>query len=103
MQFTEETIRNVVAQVLAEVGQAPPVAASHTGRHGVFTCAQEAVAAARTAFEQLRERTIEDRKRMIGPHPADFHRAKSGARYDGNGRNPDWSPGAQDCQTPDAR
>ena len=66
MNFTEETIRNVVAQVLAEVGTAPPVSnGSLTGRHGVFDCANEAVKAARAAFEQLRERSIEDRKRII--------------------------------------
>ena len=65
MQFTEETIRDVVAQVLAEVGGPPTVSSGHTGRHGVFTCANEAVAAARAAFEQLRERTIEDRKQII--------------------------------------
>ena len=66
MNFTEETIRNVVAQVLAEVGNAPPVSSpTLTGRHGVFGCADEAVKAARAAFEQLRERSIEDRKRII--------------------------------------
>ena len=65
MQLTEETIRSVVAQVLAEVGNPPAVSASYAGRNGVFTCADEAVAAAREAFEQLRERTIEDRKRII--------------------------------------
>ena len=41
MQFTEETIRSVVAQVLAEVGHAPAIpTSSHTGRHGVFTGAK---------------------------------------------------------------
>lgn len=65
MQFTEETIRNVVAQVLSEVGGPPAVSSSHTGRHGIFDCADEAVKAARTAFEQLRERSIEDRKKII--------------------------------------
>lgn len=66
MQFTEETIRSVVAQVLAEVGHAPVVAApGYVGRHGVFDCVNDAVAAARAAFEQLRERTLEDRKRII--------------------------------------
>jgi aldehyde dehydrogenase len=66
MQINEDIIRSVVAQVLAEVGRAPVVAArSHSGRHGVFTCVQEAVAAARDAFEQLSQRTLEDRKRII--------------------------------------
>src|SRR5438552_26621 len=68
MQINESLIRNVVAQVLAEVGRsngAPVAAKSFAGRNGVFTCPDEAVAAARDAFEQLQERTIEDRKRVI--------------------------------------
>ncbi|MFP6576787.1 MAG: aldehyde dehydrogenase family protein, partial [Pirellulaceae bacterium] len=66
LQVNESMIRNVVAQVLAEVGPAPAVNGSQqTLRHGVFDCANEAVAAARTAFEQLSERTIDDRKRII--------------------------------------
>jgi aldehyde dehydrogenase len=67
MQLSEDLIRSVVAQVLAEVGRVPPAAnGSHHGRHGIFTCVNEAVAAARAAFEQLCERTIEDRRRIIG-------------------------------------
>src|SRR5256714_6674459 len=68
MQINESLIRSVVAQVLAEVGRSngPPVGAkSFAGRNGVFTCPDEAVKAARDAFEQLQERTIEDRKRVI--------------------------------------
>src|SRR5918995_1848906 len=68
MQINETLIRSVVAQVLAEVGRsngAPLAAKSYAGRNGVFTCADEAVAAARDAFEQLQERPIEDRKRII--------------------------------------
>ena len=66
MQVNESLIRSVVAQVLAEVGQAPPVAAaSFSGRHGVFDCANEAVAAARDAYEQLSERGLADRRRII--------------------------------------
>lgn len=66
MQVNEQLIRSVVNQVLAEVnqnGHAAPT--SFHGRYGVFTCVQEAVAAARQAFEQLSERTQEDRKRII--------------------------------------
>ena len=44
---------------------APVAGKSFAGRHGIFTCPDEAVAAARAAFEQLQERTIEDRKRII--------------------------------------
>jgi aldehyde dehydrogenase len=67
MQVTETLIRDVVQQVLSQLnGKAP---ASHgrslTGRHGVFTCVNEAVSAATEAFEQLSERTLEERKRII--------------------------------------
>ena len=74
MQLDESVIRNVVAQVLAEVGPMPPGATaplastlgvSAHGRNGVFTDAGEAVAAAREAFLQLRERSIEERRRII--------------------------------------
>ena len=66
MQVNEELIRNVVSQVLAEVGRAPQVTGgSYAGRFGVFHSADEAVLAAREAFEQLSERSREDRKRII--------------------------------------
>jgi aldehyde dehydrogenase len=68
MQINESLIRSVVAQVLAEVGRTgggPVGGKSFAGRNGIFTCPNEAVAAARDAFEQLQERTIEDRKRII--------------------------------------
>lgn len=66
MQINEALIRDVVSQVLAEVGHGAPVAArSFVGRHGVFDDVNEAVAAARDAFEQLSQRGMEDRKRII--------------------------------------
>ncbi len=66
MQFSETVIRDVVQQVLAEVGRIPDLSSgSQAGRFGIFTCVNEAVAAARAAFEQLSERTIADRKRII--------------------------------------
>jgi len=68
MQTTEALVRQVVQQVLAQLGSAAPAAAarsSHVGRHGIFTCVKEAVAAARTAFEQLSEHGLEMRKRII--------------------------------------
>jgi aldehyde dehydrogenase len=67
MQVDEALIRSVVAQVLAEVGKIPPVSGGgrYVGRHGVFTCAKEAIAAASEAYEQLRECGLEDRKRII--------------------------------------
>ncbi len=66
MQIDEVMIRNVVARVLAEVGPIPPVASpGFTGRHGVFECAKQAIAAASEAFERLSECGIADRKRII--------------------------------------
>ncbi|MFI4876433.1 MAG: aldehyde dehydrogenase family protein [Blastopirellula sp. JB062] len=65
MQIDESMIRSVVAQVLAEVGQAPAATSGFTGRRGIFECANEAVNAAREAFERLSERTVADRKRII--------------------------------------
>jgi aldehyde dehydrogenase len=67
MQATEAVIRSVVQEVLARIGTVPPAASGRgfTGRHGVFTSVDEAVAAATEAFEQLSERTVEDRKRII--------------------------------------
>jgi len=67
MQISETLIRDVVSQVLAEVGRAPVVSGGTlSGRHGVFHDAHEAVQAARTAFEQLQSMTIDDRKKIIG-------------------------------------
>ncbi len=66
MQISEELIRSVVSQVIREVrgaGAAP--ATGSAGRFGIFDDANEAVAAARKAFEQLRERSMEDRKKAI--------------------------------------
>jgi aldehyde dehydrogenase len=70
MQATEELIKSVVEQVLSRMGTnglaAPHVnGRGYAGRYGIFTCVDEAVAAATEAFEQLSERTIEDRKRII--------------------------------------
>jgi aldehyde dehydrogenase len=67
MQIDESTLRNVIEQVLAEVGRLPDAspANGYFGRHGVFTCVDQAVAAATAAFDELSRRTIEDRKRII--------------------------------------
>ena len=66
MQISEELIRNVVAQVLSEVGKAPPVTKTgYTGRYGIFTDVDEAVTAARDAYEQLSQRPMEDRRKII--------------------------------------
>ncbi|MEX0977241.1 MAG: aldehyde dehydrogenase family protein [Pirellulales bacterium] len=77
MQATEELIKSVVEQVLTRMGGAPADSAKmssppppsggrgYSGRFGVFTCVDQAVAAATEAFEQLSERSLEDRKRII--------------------------------------
>ena len=71
MQYDENIIRNVVAQVLAEVGPMPvaPNGSSRgslsAGLHGIFQDAESAVNAARTAFEKFRDCSIADRKRVI--------------------------------------
>ncbi|MFT5526531.1 MAG: aldehyde dehydrogenase [Pirellulaceae bacterium] len=65
MQVDEALIRSVVSQVLAEVGNAPPVSTSRGRRNGIFYDVNEAVAAARDAFEQLSERSMEERSKII--------------------------------------
>jgi len=67
MQTTETLIRSVVQEVLAQMSPAPaaPIGRGFQGRHGIFTCVDEAVVAAREAFERLSERTIDDRRRII--------------------------------------
>ncbi|MEC7564908.1 MAG: aldehyde dehydrogenase family protein [Planctomycetota bacterium] len=66
MQINETLIRDVVAQVLSEA--TVPVVSHGTGNsrdHGVFHDANAAVIAARRAFEQLQEMSMDDRKRII--------------------------------------
>ena len=69
MQVNEELIRSVVAQVLAEVGRGAGCrspASRYAGRYGVFTCVDEAVAAATRGLRAASaSATIEDRKRII--------------------------------------
>lgn len=67
MQATEALIRNVVEEVLSQIRTTPLSTSSRAsgGQFGVFTDVDQAVAAARAAFEQLCERTIEDRRRII--------------------------------------
>jgi aldehyde dehydrogenase len=66
MQINEALIRSVVQQVLSEVAKTAHVSGpKYAGRHGIFTDVNEAVGAARDAFEQLSERSLEDRKRVI--------------------------------------
>jgi len=73
MQINENLIRSVVEQVLNEVRNkqtSPAVSTAHgasnaMGRYGLFTNVDDAVRSARTAFEQLRERSSADRRRII--------------------------------------
>jgi aldehyde dehydrogenase len=69
MQINETLIRSVVEQVLSRLGgnghAAHAGGGSFQGRFGLFTDVDQAVAAAREAFERLSKRTIEDRKRVI--------------------------------------
>lgn len=73
MQINEELIRSVVSQVVNEVRgasqgqttQHPSEETPSTGRFGQFECANDAVAAARQAFEQLRTRPMDDRNKAI--------------------------------------
>lgn len=69
MQIDETLVRSVVEQVITRLsgnGNGDVAGVRGTGnRHGLFTDANQAVAAARDAFEQLSRRTIEDRRRII--------------------------------------
>lgn len=70
MQVNETFVRSVVEEVLHRMGSngsGPAVASqgTRTGRFGLFTDPDEAVAAAKEAFEQLSRRTVEDRRRII--------------------------------------
>lgn len=67
MQATEELIRNVVHQVLLQLnsGGTANGRGSYQGRFGIFQDVDEAVTAAHAAFEQLSERGMAERKRII--------------------------------------
>ncbi|MCU0717213.1 MAG: aldehyde dehydrogenase, partial [Pirellula sp.] len=75
MQVSENLIRTVVEQVINQVRQSSAVAtpastpaavsSSAYGRYGLFLDVDDAVRAARAAFEELRNRPIEHRRRII--------------------------------------
>lgn len=71
MKVDETLIRNVVEQVLNRLGtgngngNGALKGSGLQGRFGLFTDANQAVAASRDAFEQLSRRTVADRKRAI--------------------------------------
>ncbi len=67
MQVNEDLVRHVVEQVLTRMapGAHATNGKSYQRRFGIFQDANEAVTAARHAFEELSARTLEDRKRII--------------------------------------
>jgi len=77
MQVDEVFVRNVVEQVLKRLGVdgdgrtglrptgAPVAPRSYQGRFGLFTDVNEAVEAAKEAFERLSRASLEDRRRII--------------------------------------
>ena len=76
MQLNESLIRDLVSQVLAEVRQKTgntlepsavslPANKQAYGKYGMFLSVDDAVKAARKAFEQLRDRSMEDRRKII--------------------------------------
>jgi len=68
MHVDETLIRSVVEQVLTRLGSnghGAPIGSGYQGRFGIFTDVDQAVAAAREAFERLSRCTLEDRRRII--------------------------------------
>ncbi|MFO0947163.1 MAG: aldehyde dehydrogenase family protein [Planctomycetota bacterium] len=70
MTMSEETVRSVVEQVVAQLRVAMPLGTPSTGRGrtgsaGVHGSVDDAVAAAKEAFEAFQRKTIDDRRRAI--------------------------------------
>jgi hypothetical protein len=68
VQATEQTIRQVVQEVLSQLtGRAPaaPAAPAASARWGVFDNVDDAVAAAQQGFEQLSRASLEQRRTAI--------------------------------------
>ncbi len=64
--INESLVRNVIEEVLSRItSNALTPVGGYSGRFGQFTCAKEAVAAAKDAYEQLSKRTIADRKKIL--------------------------------------
>jgi aldehyde dehydrogenase len=66
MQVTDELIRGVIQQVLAQMrnGQAP-ACNGHATQRGVFSDVESAVAAAREAQKEFESRGLEDRRKAV--------------------------------------
>ncbi len=70
MQMTEDLIRNVVQQVLAQMGNGAVLAngkaaSRPSGNFGAFSSVDDAVHAAEAAFQAFRTRPLEDRKKAV--------------------------------------
>jgi aldehyde dehydrogenase len=70
MQMTEDLIRNVVQEVLAQMGSGATLAngkahAGPAGNLGIFPTVDSAVEAAASAFEQFQKRGLSDRKKAV--------------------------------------
>jgi aldehyde dehydrogenase len=68
MQATEQTIRTVIQEVLAQLGKSPYVptsGANRQGAWGVFPTVDQAVEAASESFRQMERRPIADRVKAI--------------------------------------
>ncbi len=66
MQVTDELIRGVIQQVLAQMrnGHAP-ARNGHAAQHGVFADAESAISAAREAQREFETRGLEDRRKAV--------------------------------------
>jgi aldehyde dehydrogenase len=67
MQVTDELVRGVIQQVLAQMrnGQAASIRNGHTTQRGVFADVESAVAAAREAQREFEGRGLEDRRKAV--------------------------------------
>ena len=66
MQLSEDLIRNVVQQVLFQMGSTTPLPPTRsTGTWGVFATVDEAVSAAEEAFQEFRKRPLADRDKAV--------------------------------------
>ena len=65
MQVNESLIRNVVTQVLAEVGRTSSASIAATGQRGIFQNVDQAISAAGEAFLELGRQGMEARRRVI--------------------------------------
>jgi aldehyde dehydrogenase len=70
MQMTEDLIRNVVQEVLAQMGNISPpangkAASRPSGNLGVFSTVDDAVMAAEAAFHSFKTRPLSDRRKAV--------------------------------------